>query len=65
MADVRGDNQQRTKELYQAHGLNGRFGESFDLDELRRLFEAKYGYPAKEVKLTAGGSTALVGPIKD
>lgn len=63
MTDERKDFQARAGELYQAYGLNGRFAESFDLDDLRRLFEAKYGYRAKVAVVIAGGSTALVGPI--
>lgn len=63
MADARKDFETRSGEMYMAFGLNGRFAESFDLEELRQLFEAKYSYPAKEAKVTAGGSTVLVGPI--
>lgn len=54
----------RPGEVYQAYGLNGRFEESFDFEELLRLFEAKYGYQAKEAMVTAGGGTALLGPVR-
>jgi hypothetical protein len=65
MTDARDDDRQRTKGMYQAYGLGGRCATSFNLDELRRLFQAKYGYPANEARLTAGGGTVLVGPVVD
>lgn len=53
----------RNGKLYMGFGLDGRFAKEFDLKEIARLFEEKHGYPAKEVFVTAGGSTCLAGPL--